>query len=315
MSAPRLDHTSVCAIFVTYHPNAALAAEVVRVTRQVGGVVIVDNGSADGELQLLGRIATDPSVSLVLNGANLGLARALNIGLQRAAARGFSFVLLFDQDSRADDDMVHTLLAVRASASSPERVAIVGAAHRERHRPPKQALAPGDELLGEEVTELITSGSLLCLAAASVIGPFREDFFIDYIDTEYCWRARALGYRLLKTKKPVMSHSIGAPTQHRLLWMKKWTSNHGAARRYYMARNWTAMLRDSGQYRFGWWAVAGLGACFKPLKRVLLYEQDKRNKTAAILSGWWDGVHGRMGPRRNPMQPTDGSKLSATPRV
>jgi rhamnosyltransferase len=204
-----LDHTSVCAIFVTYHPNAALAAEVARVTRQVGGVVIVDNGSVDAELQMLGRIATDPSVSLVLNGANLGLARALNIGLQRAAARGFSFVLLFDQDSRADDDMVQTLLAVRASLSSPERVAIVGAAHRERHRPPKQVLAPGDELLGEEVDWLITSGSLLWLAAASVIGPFREDFFIDYIDTEYCWRARALGYRLLKTKKPLMSHSIG----------------------------------------------------------------------------------------------------------
>jgi hypothetical protein len=46
-----------------------------------------------------------------------------------------------------------------------------------------------------------------------------------------------------------------------------------------------------------------------------LYEQDKRKKTAAILSGWWDGVQGRMGPRRNPMQPTDGSSLSATPRV
>lgn len=315
MSASRLDHTSVCAIFVTYHPSTALAVEVVRVTKQVGGVVIVDNGSTDAELQTLGRIATDPSVSLVLNGSNLGLARALNIGLQRAAARGFSCVLLFDQDSRADDDMVHTLLAVRASAANPEGVAIVGAAHRERHRPPKQVIAPGDELLGEEVDWVITSGSLLCLAAASVIGPFREDFFIDYIDIEYCWRARAAGYRLLKSKKPLMAHSIGAPTQHRLLWMKKWTSNHGAARRYYMARNSTVMLRDSGQYRFGWWAMAGLGACFKPLKRVLLYEQDKRNKSAAILSGWWDGVQGRMGPRRNPMQPTDGSKLSATRRA
>ncbi len=315
MSVSRLDHNSVCAIFVTYHPNTALAAEVARITRQVGGVVIVDNGSVDVELQMLGRIATDPAVSLVLNGANLGLARALNIGMQRAATRGFQFVLLFDQDSRADEELVRTLLAVRASAAQPERVAIVGAAHRERHRPPKQVPGPGDECLGEEVEWLITSGSLLSLAAASDIGPFREDFFIDYVDTEYCWRARAAGYRMLKSKQPLMSHSIGAPSQHRLLWMKKWTSNHGAARRYYMARNWTVMLRESGRYRCGWWAVSGLGACFKPLKRVLLYERDKRNKSAAILSGWWDGVQGRMGPRRDPMRPTDGSGLSASPRL
>jgi len=37
---------------------------------------------------------------------------------------------------------------------------------------------------------VITSGSLLPLATYADIGPFREEFFIDFVDTDYCFRAR-----------------------------------------------------------------------------------------------------------------------------
>jgi rhamnosyltransferase len=298
MSEPLADTKDVCAVLVTFHPDAELPSRLSTISPQVGAVVIVDNGSADGELAMLRESASDPAVVLVFNSANLGLASALNIGIARAAALGYSWALLLDQDSRVEGDMVRTLIAVYANFPDKAHLAIIGSGFRERHRrSPKTARfeSCGDEW--DEVDAVITSGSLLSLRAYAHIGPFREDFFIDYVDTEYCKRAKAGGFRALKTRRPLMSHSIGTPTQHRLLWMKKWTSNHSADRRYYIARNRTVMLRESGQYRLGLWALVGLLSCWTDYKRITLYEQSKAGKIAAVFLGWWDGIHGRMGPR------------------
>jgi rhamnosyltransferase len=204
--------------------------------------------------------------------------------------------------------MVRTLIAVHRSFPEKEHLAIIGSGFRERHRSsPKTAKLESCGEEWDEVDAVITSGSLLSLGAYAQIGAFREDFFIDYVDTEYCARAKAGGYRALKTRRPLMSHSIGRPTQHRLLWMKKWTSNHSADRRYYIARNHTVMLRESGKFRLGSWALVGLLSCWTPFKRVALYEQSKASKIAAVFRGWWDGVHGRMGPRGGQHSRTSGA--------
>ncbi len=299
MSEYLIDIKDVCAVVVTYHPNAELPVRLRGISQQVARVVIVDNGSTDAELAILREIAVDPAVVLILNGENLGLARALNIGMQRAATLGYSWVLLLDQDSRVESDMVKTLSAVYLAFSDKEHLAIIGSGFRERHR--RSPKAAKFEFSGEEwdeVKEVITSGSLLSLKAYSNIGPFREEFFIDYVDSEYCARATANGYRAVKTRRPLMSHSIGRPTQHRLLWMKKWTSNHSADRRYYIARNHTVMVRESGKYLLGSWALISLLSCVTAWKRIALYERSKSSKIAAVFLGWWDGIQGNMGPRR-----------------
>jgi len=261
----------------------------------VGGVVIVDNGSHEPALAMLARLSEDPRVRVVRNEANLGLAEALNIGIERAQALGFQSVVLFDQDSEVDADLVSTLLAVRTTTPQPGRIAVVGAGFRERHRPERGAAKVPADLRWIEVPWAITSGSLLWVASHAAVGRFRADFFIDHVDSEYCLRARARGYRIIKTCAPLMTHSIGAPSLHRFLWMKKWTSNHAPARRYYVARNQTVMLRESGRYRLGAWVLAGLFACLTPGKRILLYERRKGEKLSALLRGWWDGVRGRLG--------------------
>ena len=288
----------VCAILVTYHPDTEFRTRLSSISRQVGAIVIVDNGSADTELIMLREIAANPAVALALNFENLGLARGLNIGIQRAATLGFPWVLLIDQDSHVDSDMVNTLFAIHGSFPERESLAIIGSNFRDIHRglPGSDKCASFGEQW-EEVDWVITSGSLLPLAAYWDIGPFREDFFIDYVDTEYCMRARAKGYHVLKARRPLISHSIGTPTQHNFLWMKKWTTNHSADRRYYIARNNTVMLHEFGNYILGWWALKGFFSCFKHCRRIAMYEQSKVSKIVAVFLGWWDGVHGRLGPR------------------
>ena len=47
----------VCAIAVTYHPDAQFPLRVERALREVGALVIVDNGSGDAELEMLRHLA------------------------------------------------------------------------------------------------------------------------------------------------------------------------------------------------------------------------------------------------------------------
>jgi rhamnosyltransferase len=292
-----IDGRDVCAITVTYHPDAQLPLRVERTLRQVGALVIVDNGSGDAELGMLHRLATNSSITLTSNRNNVGIARALNIGIRRAIALGFKWALLLDQDSWIDDDMVKTLIAVRAAYPDRDRLAVIGCGYREFDG----ALhAQKDAIAGEsweEASSVITSGSLIPITAHAVIGDFREEFFIDHVDTEYCFRAKTKGYRVIRTRKHIMSHPIGAISRHKVLWMKKWTFNHAPDRRYYSVRNDTVLLREFGQYMFGLWALKSLGRCVRLCKRIVLYEEMKTHKIFAVAQGFWDGVRGNMGPR------------------
>ena len=291
--------TDVCAIVVTYHPDAAFPIRLNNVSPQVGTIVIVDNGSSDAERNMLREAASDRKIDLVFNLENLGVARALNIGIQRAATLGFSWVMLLDQDSLVDRDMVRTLLGIQASFPDRERLAVVGSNFCEVSKRVTGAI--DQQSLGEqweEVEFVITSGSLLPLAAYFAIGPFRDEFFIDYVDEDYCLRARTKGYRIIKSRKHLMSHTIGSPTLHKMFWVKKWTTNHTPDRRYYIARNNTVLLHEYGNFRAGMWALKSLSRCLRQCRRIALHEPMKTRKIVAVIHGWWDGIRGNMGPRR-----------------
>ena len=287
----------VCAIAVTYHPDAQFPLRVERALREVGALVIVDNGSGDAELEMLRHLASNSLITLISNLNNVGIARALNIGIRRAIALGFKWALLLDQDSWIDEDMVRTLIAAGAAYPERDRLGVIGSGYRELDSPLDEE---EDAIVGdswEEVASVVTSGSLIPLKTHVAVGAFREDFFIDHVDTEYCFRARAKGYRVIRTRRPVMSHAIGTISRHKVLWMEKWTFNHAPDRRYYFARNDTVMLREFGHYAAGLWALKSFGRCVRLCKRIALYEQKKTYKIIAVAQGWWDGVRGHMGPR------------------
>jgi hypothetical protein len=67
------------------------------------------------------------------------------------------------------------------------------------------------------------------------------------------------------------------------------------------------MLRESGKYRLGSWALVGFLSCWTAYKRIALYEQSKASKIAAVFLGWWDAIQGKMGPRRGQQSRTSGS--------
>jgi rhamnosyltransferase len=291
--------SAVCAVLVTYHPDPVFPSRLARIVPQVGATVVVDNGSSDSAIDMLGRVtAAAAGATLIRNVENFGIAKALNIGVRHAQAKGSAWALLLDQDTLVDTDMVAQLLSIQASCLT-EKVAAIGSRFRDTHGQavePIRLNAQGEHW--QEVESVITSGCLLSLRAYADVGPFRDDFFIDYVDIEFCFRARAAGFRVIQTRAPLMSHTVGAPTAHSALGSKTWTTNHSAERRYYIARNDTVMLREYGTFGRGHWLWKSLTRSFRLSKRIAFYETDKLNKIAAVWQGWRDALRGKMGPRR-----------------
>ncbi|MEM3434009.1 MAG: hypothetical protein QXP27_07530 [Candidatus Methanomethyliaceae archaeon] len=172
------------------------------------------------------------------------MATALNQGVERALRLGFKWVAMFDQDSVPAPSFLESLGRIYASFPEKHRVGIIGAnyIHVSSGLPALECTTKGgSEFL--EVESVITSGSLLNLEAFLDVDKFRDDFFIDQVDEEYCLRLRSHGWKVLMSCQPLLTCTIGSPVLRRFLWKRVYCSNHPPIRRYYITRNRIVLWR------------------------------------------------------------------------
>lgn len=296
------DPSRVCAVIVTYGPDAALLRRVVdSVLQQVGHLVVFDNGSGDVDVAaLLGDAA---GVSLIASPHNVGLGSALNRAYQKADALGFDHVLLMDQDSVLAPGMVDVLGTALAELAGTERVAAVGPQFRDSR---SGVLAPfvrfgfplNHKLRGGRGQRiscdfLITSGSLVPMDALREIGPMDEGLFIDNLDMDWCFRAKRSGYALYGICDAQMSHSIG----EELLPSRAKPDGvivHKPFRLYFIMRN--RVLLYARAYTPRVWIAQDVPRLMLKLVGNSLFLAPRWARLRFMLRGLWDGLRGRTGP-------------------
>ena len=295
MIAPVPERESVCALIVTYHPDDSFPLRFHRIAAQVGGVVIVDNGSNGAAISMLRGLAHTSSVKLIENRRNLGVAAALNQGFQAAQQDGYPWVISFDQDSAVAADLLQELVAIFGAIPDKGSVAVIGANSVDpetgitflRRLP---STAAGYLLQ----TTVVTSGSLMPVGVVQRLGGFRSDFFVDHVDHEFCLKARRHGYRVYSSVKVLMEHSIGSYQLHSLLGVKVLCLNHSALRWYYIVRNFVVLALGYAT-REPVWLLRTLFYFTAFLVGACLYEKDRMNKLRHVRAGVVDGWRGRMG--------------------
>jgi rhamnosyltransferase len=298
----------IAALVVTYFPDRLFPERLDRLLEQAERVVVVDNGSDAASLAWRQRYEGRAGVTILENGVNLGIASALNRGVRSLAAEGYGWVLTLDQDSTIEEGCVAALLQTLAKDSNPGEVALVGANRRDlgaglsEHRwvrpkqgPPFFERVPCDRIGPDGVTLVITSGTLTSVKAFERLGPFKDAFFIDFVDSEYCLRARKSGYRILVSCEARLDHRIGSKRQARLLGITISPMHHSPLRKYYIFRNAVGVIRSYGRSS-PHWLVYQILALFEIIIGVLVFEDRKGAKLKACLTGLWDGLLGRGGP-------------------
>lgn len=86
-----------------------------RVARSLSGrmdyrVLVVDDGSTDGTVAAVERLARTMPITLVKHPRNMGLGAAMRTGLKEAA-RGEGVVVAMDADNSHDPELIHAMLA------------------------------------------------------------------------------------------------------------------------------------------------------------------------------------------------------------
>lgn len=283
---------SVCAIIVVYFPDEEFDVRLHSLLPQVARVVVVDNTPQESATHRLKKVFEDVAqVHLIENQANLGISAALNQGLQYALDAGYKWILTLDQDTQCFPDMVHTLLAV-SEACKPAPAVVGGNYLDPRSKQPKVPTGEAEACLAQKT--VITSGSLIDVRLAAAIGGFREDYFIDQVDHEFCLRARAHGHKVVISRKPVMTHSVGRPGGVRVPFLGI-LPNHPPVRKYYIARNTIVTVIEYWQ-REPAWCLRRMTRLLLGLAEMALLEDQRLSKVQAFIWGVWDGTHQRMGP-------------------
>lgn len=292
ISAP----SDLCAVITTYRPDNGFPARVQRIRNQVGCVVIVDDGkSADNVARLHHWFPETSNVIVHHNATNVGIAVSLNKGISIAKSKGYSWMLTLDDDTIVEPDMVKNLIEtwnlVADQAGKP--VAIMGMARSGGHAD-RIEFCPTERHLFVEKRGIVTSGSLMSLDVYDAIGGFRNEFFIDSIDYDYCLRARARGFRVIEVCQVGMIHPLGKPIKRRIGCLTLETTNHTPIRRYYAYRNSTVLAQEHFRHD-PLYSLAVFVYQLRTVALILLLENDRRKKVKMIFRGLLDGWRKRLG--------------------
>lgn len=294
---------SCAAVIVTYFPSPDNISNIINFSNICELVVIVDNTCTD-----IIRELNSKNTIIVQNASNIGLSAALNIGIEIAGSKGYENIFLFDQDTTIPDSFFSNMLGYKAECEFKYKSrAIIVPNFFDRNcstfaryfllAPFKISHATckdiKDDFFNHSVIA-ITSGTLLTYSLYKVIGPLREDYFIDFIDHEYCLRAAKNGIKIIPNCETLMIHSIGTRSVRSRFGITIKPNNHSSARRYYISRN---SIRTAIEYfkHYPFYSLLVASFIFHEIFAILIYESSKLQKIKSLFLGILHAFLNKMG--------------------
>lgn len=295
----------VAALVVGFKPDlAALDALLLRLLNEVQQVVLLDNGGASGFLN--GQQEDRNRVLYIDMEGNRGLGAALNRGMEEARRCGLRYVLTFDQDSAPPAGMAAALyMEMLAAQAEGLDCAAIGPSFYDKREDQARSFPLYKEEGGrihlvqadateprQEVDVLITSGMLVDSDAWNNRLPYNEALMVEYTDTDWCFRARAAGYRLFVLTSLRMPHAVSDAPPVRFMGVN--LLRYSPLRRYYYFRNTMYFVRQP--YVSPAWRKRLLAGVPVRLCSHVIMDEHRLQGLLMSLKGLWHGLRGKLGP-------------------
>jgi rhamnosyltransferase len=296
-------------VTVTYNGAGVLPKQLdalLRQSRPLNEIIVVNNGSTDKTVELLS--AKYPQVTVLNLPVNVGVGGGFSAGLAYGATeRKHDWLWLLDDDSVPKEDTLETLLrGLALLESSSKSIGILapltvhpgtqlsypGLLWRSGWEPPSADLSNRPVCF---VDAVISSGTLVRREVVHKVGLPRADFFMDFVDFEYCLRIRRHAYKIAVVRDSQLDHAIGSPRTINVLGYSRAWADHPPWREYYMSRNQTFTVwnyfPDWRSKFFVFWRLLRHAAGISALG------QEKSACLRMMLLGFLDGRAGRLGIR------------------
>ena len=204
---------NVDVVYVTYNPSLDfLTKSIDSIIEQVRKIYIIDNtpGKFVGLESFFER-----GVEIIYLNDNLGISYAQNIGIKESLKNNANFIMLSDQDTCYPEKYIKSMLEVfddnndvaavvprfvdSNKSSSDGFIKILPVFFKQFF--PKKGQ--------HEIMQAIASGKILNVMYLKEIGLMDEQLFIDWVDFEWCWRARKNGFKIIGNADVVIQHQLG----------------------------------------------------------------------------------------------------------
>ncbi|MEV4883005.1 glycosyltransferase family 2 protein [Chitinophaga ginsengisegetis] len=284
---------SVGIMITYYNPDNGAVTQLESIVGQADEICIVDNSSAAVSEKNQQMIAAFAGLKYIPLNDNRGIGAAQNIGAAYLFEK-VDHLIFLDQDSLPAPDMVkQLLLSLRILQSAGVKVGGIGpqAINKWTKEPYKAKVKKGKYVLPNEkileVSEIISSGTIVSKQVWEEVGGIEEGLFIDGVDHEWCWRATAKGdYRFFINENAHLQHSLGEGDKKILGVMSLKVPS--PIRCYYQYRNYFILCRRSYVPLY-WKVMNGIKYCFKMVCYPLLLPE-KRAYFKYIMKGIREGI-------------------------
>jgi rhamnosyltransferase len=204
-------------------------------------ICVIWNG---GDINLLNLLKNNSELELIIFSENIGLSIAINTGIDYGLKDfRIKFFLFLDQDSTIelnDYEILKREIICLINLGQPVGLLCPTLIDESRNTAYDQSSKDSSTLV-TEINIAATSGCLMPKSALIKIGRMDENLFIDFIDYEWCLRARSLNFKIYRSNKSRMLHNIGNYSVNIFGQIKP--IHLSPYRQYYIIRNYFHLLR------------------------------------------------------------------------
>lgn len=287
-------------VIVTYNPDVKLFNKVLSsIYSNTSYISIIDNGSSNVD-DIRGLNA---NVNLISLAENLGIGAAQNIGIKNALSLGADYIWLSDQDTIYSHDFIKHICCCIAELKRREiNYSVIGPCYIDvlqnkvlpfiSYTPFAEEIIPKTGI--NFVSQLISSGMIIPKSVFTQVGYKREDLFIDWVDFEWCWRSRQMGYKVVAYGDVTIRHALGdeiVTVFHRNITIRS------PIRRYFFIRNSIYLSIYSNFIPI----QARIEIFIKTIIWIFFYPLLQKNKKIeyfkASLLGFFHGIIAKLGPK------------------
>lgn len=218
------------------------------------------------------------------SGKNEGIAYALNQAIKWGFENDYSHILTMDQDSLFVNFSEYKKKIMKYS--SRKEIGIFSPIIKSPLTPNADKKYSRDAEI-ELIKYSITSGSIYVLSMFNKIGLFREDYFIDVVDTEICYRAQKYGFSTALVRSGILQQEFGTFTKSKIGFT---STNYSAYRTYFIVRNNIWLCRE---YSNNCSKAIFIQYLIKRIIKIIFHESDKYAKLKSVLKGIFHGINNR----------------------
>jgi len=293
-------------IVVTFNPNISRLAKLLVSLTNFNNVKLVDNGSINiNELKQL--IQEHGNVQALFLSLNSGLAEAQNKAINLIEKKGSEsrFIILFDQDSVPVENCIDVLYGyAKELVNQGEKLGVIGPALLDSFSDSRFGFIKNGKRFYKEEAEnnifecdgINSSGSLIPLTVWQELGGNNDELFIDHVETDWCFRARAAGYTCYGTFDALLSHSMGESTLK--YWLFGWRTmpDRTPNRHYYLFRN--SIFLQQQDYVPRSWKILNIIKLFLTAGYFSIFTKKRLKHICNMWNGVIDGLRKCSGVNR-----------------